>query len=212
VFPIRHQPFFTWVLSLLLIGLGFLLGHYHALHNGFLPQGVALWTASGLLPMRAEMGDFTPMLVTAIAEEIGLKQDAEERLLFPARVGDLQMERIISGEEAISHAQKIHGDKAPLARVFIPYYSGKDEQVTVWVFRMDSAHNAKTHMEKINERMAETQNENNFSTFYMQDVQINYLQSGNTKNYYYRKGNDIYWISMVTSDPTPLFLRFYEYF
>ena len=208
----RHQPIFTWVLSLLLIGLGFLLGHYHALHNGFLPQGGAFWTASGLLPMWAEMGDYTPLLITAITEEIGLKPGADERLLFPARVGELHMDKLISGEEALSHARKIHGDNAPLARVFIPYYSSKDEQVTVWIHQMDSVQNAKMHMEKINERMAETQNEENYSVFYMQDVQINYLQSGNTKNYYYREGNDIYWVSMVTSNPTPLFLRFYEYF
>jgi hypothetical protein len=208
----RHQPFFNWVLSLLLIGLGFLLGHYHALHNGFLPQGGAFLTASGLLPMRAEVGDYTPLLITAITEEISLKPEAEERLLFPARVGDLQMNKLISGEEAMTHAQKIHGDNAPLARVFIPYYSSKDEQVTVWIFEMASVQNAKMHMEIINERMTETQSENSFSTFSLQDVEVYYLQSGNTNNYYYRKDNVIYWISMVTSNPAPLFLRFYEYF
>ncbi|MEW5921859.1 MAG: hypothetical protein AB1796_13110 [Bacillota bacterium] len=209
----RRQIFLTSILSLLLIGLGFVLGHYYASSGSFLRKGsYVAWTAPSLFWSRVETVEYPPLLTAEIIEVDRWEREAKVELHFPARVGRLHMDKLISGKEAMEHAQRIHGNDAPLVRVFIPYYTSNDEQVTVWIFEIETVFEAKRHMDKINERMAETQDEDKCGSFYLQDVEINYLQSYNMNNYYYRKDNKIYWISLKSPDPIPLFLRFYEHF
>lgn len=209
----HRQNAITCILSLLLIGLGFVLGHYYASNGSLLRQGNNIaWTAPSVFWSKVETMEYSPLLTPGLMEADSLERDFKAELLFPARVGRLQMDKLVSGKEAMEHAQRIHGSEAPLVRVFIPYYSSNNEQVTVWVFEIETVHEAIRHMQKINERIMETQGEDGCSSFYMQDVEINHLLSANTNNYYYRKDNMIYWISLNSTNPIPLFLHFYEHF
>ncbi len=210
----RREVVFTCLLSFLLIGLGFLLGRYYALNGGLIRgQSSINWTVPSLFFSRVETFDYTPLLGTfTLDADMPGQEPLKADLHFPARVGRLNMDKLISGKEALEHAQRMHGYDAPIVRVFIPYYSSADEQVTVWVFEMDTALEARKHLGKINERMSALKDGGKFGSFFLQDVEVYYLNHCHTDNYYYRKDNMIYWVSLNSSDPIPLFLRFYEYF
>ncbi len=206
----RRNLFFTWVLSFLLIGMGFVLGHYYVGYGGFLSKENSLsWAAS--YPLTGADG-ISPSFSAGMLPDAPWKQEPGEELLYPDRIGSLHMVKLITGEEALEYARRIHGDDAPFKDVFIPYYSGRDEQVTVWIFETHSTHEAARHLKKINERINANHNPDNLGSFYLQDVLVFHMKSCSESNYYYRKDNNIFWISLITNDPIPLFFHFYEHF
>ena len=206
----RRNVLFNWILSFLLIGIGFVLGQFYASNDGFSQQGKTLaWAAPSLL---TEAGGSSPLFMGSMLPDAPWKQELDEEILFPARIGTLHMDKLIAGPEALEHALRIHGEDAPLVNVFIPYYSGREEQVTVWIFEIHNSLEAVKHLKKINDRITGKHDPCNYGSFYLQDVQVFHLQVSNVNNYYYRKGDSIYWISLITNDPIPLFLRFYEQF
>jgi len=97
-------------------------------------------------------------------------------------------------------------------RLFIPYYSSSENQVVVWVFEMNSSLEARQYTEKINQYIKESETCSNSGSFFLQNVEVNYVEGLNYDNYYYCKNNIIYWITLAAKDPMPLFLRFYELF
>ncbi len=206
----RRCLYFSWVLPFLLIGMGFMLGHYYAGYGGLSHQEDRLsWAASYPL---AIAGGSSPSFSAGMLPDAPWKQEPGEDILFPARVGSLHMDKLITGTEALEHALRIHGDDAPFDSVFIPYYSSRDEQATVWIFEIHSTHAAIKHLIKINNYIMANHDPNNHGSFYLQDVKVFHLQGCSENYYYYRKDNNIYWISLITNDPIPLFLRFYEHF
>ena len=208
----RRNLYYTWVLSFLLIGMGFVLGYYYTGYGGFpIHRGNTLSWAAGPPPL-TETGGNSPSFAAGMVPDAPWKQEPAVDIHFPAYVGLLHMEKLISGNEALEYALRIHGDDAPFDGVFIPYYRSRDEQVTVWLFETYSNFDAKKHLNKINNYITANHVPDNRSTFYLQDVQVFNLKKCNEYNYYYRKDNNIYWLSLITKDPIPLFLRFYEHF
>ncbi len=206
----RRDLYFTCVLSFLLIGMGFVLGHYYAVYDGFLSKEDSLsWAAA--YPLTGVDGS-SPSFTAGMLSDAPWKQKPGEELLYPDRIGSLHMDKLITGEEALEHAWRIHGDDAPFKDVFIPHYSGRDEQVTIWIFEIGSRSEAVKHLRKINDRITATHDPDNRGAFYLQNVPVFHLKSNSENYYYYRKDNNIYWISLITNDPLPLFLLFYEHF
>lgn len=206
----RRDLLLNLSLSFILIGIGFMLGNFYAGNGGFSRQEKTLtWTAPSML---TEMGGTPPSFMAGILLDAAWKQDATGDIIFPTRVGALHMNKLTTGPEALEHALRIHGDDAPFDGVYIPSYSSGEEQVTVWIFEIHSVYDAIKHLKKINDHIFINHDSGNYGSFYLQDVQVFHLQVDNKNNYYYRKDNKIYWISMATNDPIPLFIRFYEHF
>ena len=91
----------------------------------------------------------------------------------------------------------------------MPYYSSSENQVVVWVLKWVAE---AADMEKINLYINESETCSNSGSFFLQNVEVNYVEGLNYDNYYYCKNNIIYWITLAAKDPMPLFLRFYELF
>lgn len=205
----QRDSFLYWLLCFILIGVGFVLGIYYSANGGILRQGnsISLTAPSQL----TQTGTNSPLFMARLLIDAPWKQEPDEEMLFPAHVGTLQMDKLIAGSDALAYAKRIHGNDAPLESVFIPTYSNRNERVTAWVLEMHSTHEAIKHLRKINNYISK-QHPENYGSFYLQDVQVFHLQACSENSYYYRKDNTIYWVSLVTSDPIPLFLRFYEHF
>lgn len=214
----HRQSLYTVVFSLLLIGLGFFLGQYYAVskgrlwHLGKIISGANSFSAQEVLDAEVKNFSNTMEEKSPILETGELLLEEEKGLQFPSKVGDLYIDKIVSGKEALEHSQQIFGTDAPVKRVFIPYYSNSENQAVVWVFEMNSAHEALQYMEKINLYISESKTLQDCGSFFMENVEVYYVKGLNYDNYYYYKNNFIYWISLVTSDPATLFLTFYEFF
>lgn len=186
-----------------------MLGNFYAV-SGDLHQGKTLTFAAPSTSTAMESA--SPSFTTGILLDAVWKQEASEETIFPICVGSLHLDKLTTGPEALEHALRIHGDDAPFDGVYIPSYSGGEERVTVWIFEIHSVYDAAVHLKKINDHIYANHDPGTYGSFYLQDVQVFHLNISNENNYYYRKHNKIYWISMVTNDPIPLFLRFYEHF
>jgi len=215
---LHRQSVYLVILSLLLVGLGFFLGQYYALAKGMLWQATKIvWSANDSpSPGSVEKGDKLFLHISGNTTQL---QELEEHstqeateLQFPSKVDNLYIEKIISGKEALEHSQNIFGTEAPVKRLFIPYYSSSENQVVVWVFEMNSSLEARQYTEKINLYINESETCSNSGSFFLQNVEVNYVEGLNYDNYYYCKNNIIYWITLAAKDPMPLFLRFYELF
>jgi hypothetical protein len=205
-------------MSLLLVGLGFLLGQYYAIARG------KLWQTSKVIWSTADFPTFGSFkegdkIFSSIVNDESIVQEFKENspeeekdVQFPSKVGNLYIDKIISGKEALEHSQQIFGSEAPVKRLFIPYYSSSENQAVVWVFEMNSPVKALQYLEKINLRIEESETFHHSGSFFLQNVEVYYVKGLNFDNYYYCKDNIIYWISLIAHDPIPLFLKFYEHF
>lgn len=212
----KKQGLFFILYSLLLLSAGFLLGQLFVFSRGIYSWETIPWNSQDYFtssPVNGEMALLESgegvVLDSPEREGNGTEQ---ERIDFPSHVGNFYMDKIVLGEEALSYAQKIHGSEAPIKRVFIPYYSNMKEQVIIWVFELESLKEAIRHMERINDRLQKSQQYEEPESFFLQNVEVHYVQGMNLDNYYYRKGHVIYWVSIIAEDPIPLFLKFYDYF
>lgn len=197
---------FTWVLSVVLIGTGFGLGYFYVPGGSLFSQDKTVtWAAPSIL---AE----TPPFIFNMSVDLPWEQGTVEDAIFPAQVEELDLKSVVSGEEALEHARQIHGDDAKFNKVYIPFYSSADKQAMIWVIEFDSAFAAKQHFKRINDRLTDAHDHDSLNPFFLQDVEVYHLQACNMYNYYYRKANHIYWVSLVTNVPLPLFLNFYEHF
>jgi len=185
-----RQSFKLFFLALIFVGIGFSLGRF------FFPENVRIQGKKLL---------FEDMYV-------GEPPPNSEDIQFPFMVDGLLLDNLITGEEAMEYARKIHGEEAPLKQVFISYYCGNHEQVILWLFEFSSSEEAKKHMEKVNCQIKKSQNFTEYGSFYLQNVEVNHAKGFMQNNYYYNKERIIYWVSLFNEDPIPLFLEFYEYF
>lgn len=202
----NRDSWLTLILSLLLIGMCVVGYVYTTGYRALSGNKPITWAA----PLIETGTDFSYFSSSMLGDAIKLEHGEEN--LFPCQVGELYLEKFASGEEALVHAYRIHGEDAPFERVFIPFYRGHGEKVTVWIFETSSNVAAKKHILKMRDRISESHEPDRLGSFFLQNVQISHLKDSNTYNYFYRKGDIIYWVSLATTDPLPLFLRFYEYF
>ncbi len=209
---LRRPFFFTVLLSLLLVALGFMLGQFHVVSGG------SFWPSSeSLLRVRS--------FFSAADDGTGAKEKEEmpgECLLesgngelypsieVPGEVGGLALDLIISGEEAVALASQIYGDVDCVESVLIPSYSNGEERVTIWIFSMLSPAEAEVYLEKINRRVLSSERFTVCDSFFIQETQIHHVQGLDMINYYYASGSNVFWHSLVSDDPLPLFLEFYE--
>lgn len=211
---LRRPLLYTVLLSILLVGLGFMLGQHHILHGG------SFWPSFEMLSRGAGFFDAPKEEVMAEEKELGAADielmndtaDPYPSIEVPLQVGKLSLERMLSGEEAIRLFQKIFGDKDMIQEVLIPCYTNSDEQVIVWVFSMFSPAEAEAHLEQINTRMQKSEKFNTCGSFFIDDIQIYHVQGLEMNNYYYAREEKVLWLSLVSGQPLPLFLQFYEKF
>jgi hypothetical protein len=214
---LHRQLWYTVIMSLLLIGVGFFLGEYYAISRGILSENSRLFCSFTDIPVFSSDsgGRNKPALGFGSVTVAELKTKSAEKqveLGFPPRVGDFYLDRVVSGKEALEHSQKIFGAEISVENVFIPHYSSRDDQLFIWVFEMDSLLEAKECLDKVNNRIDESDTFEQVKSFFIQNVEVYYVKGLDYNNYYYRKNNTIYWFSSVIDDPIPLFLEFYEYF
>jgi len=211
---LQRQTVCTVFMSLLLVGLGFLLGQYYAISRGMLWEAVSYSPAAPKFSADQKeeaawgggdmfMGD--TLVGPRIDEQTG-------DLQLPSRVDDLHMDKLLTGEEALEHSRKIFGAEAPIRKAFVPYYSSGDAQGIVWILKLESACKARQHVDIINSYIKESETFTPCGSFFLQNVEVHHVEGLNFNNYYYSKDNYIYWISLAAGDPVPLFLKFYEKF
>ncbi len=205
-----RQAFKLFLLAIIFTGIGFLLGYFFFPGNGNLQGKRLLWSAP--------CDTFNPAekkALSFLAEEmfVGEPPPEVDDIQFPSTIAGLMMDKLITGEEALDYARRIHGEDNPIQRVFISHYSGKHEQVILWLFEFPTSEEALEYMKKVNNRINKSRICQKCGFFYLQNVKINYVQGLQlNNNYYYNKQKIIYWISLLNNDPIPLFLKFYEYF
>lgn len=211
---LHRQSLYTIIFSLLLVSIGFFLGQYYAVSRGRLWHlgKIISGTSSFSSPQVIDAGDKKTFNVSMDDKTFIPEKEEGKRLQFPSKVGNLYIDKIISGKEALEHSQQIFGTDAPVKRLFIPYYSNSENQAVVWVFEMNSSYEARQYTEKINLYISDSKTLQDCGSFFIDKVEIYYVKGLNYDNYYYYKNNFIYWISLVTKDPATLFLTFYEYF
>lgn len=196
-------------LAFIFIVIGFLLGRFFPLANGKSQGKKALCMTPCSVNNLVQQSSNLVLLEGMITCE---SSPGVEDISFPSSVGDFFMDKLITGEEALQYANRICGDDAPIQQVFISRYSSGAEQVILWIFEFSSTTEAREHMEKVQLRINDSQICTPSSSFYLENVEINFVQGLKLDNYYYNKQNLIYWVSLLTEDPIPLFLEFYQHF
>lgn len=204
-----RQAVKLFFLALVFMGIGFLLGRLFFPENGGM-QEKKLFGNAPKYNLSAAKFDDLPFLFEDMY--VGEPPPGLEDIQFPSMVDGLLMDKLVTGEEAMEYARKIHGEDAPIERVFISYYCGNHEQVILWLFEFSSSEEAKKHMEKVSGQIKNSHILTEYGYFYLQNVEVNYVQGLMQNNYYYNKDRIIYWVSLFNKDPIPLFLEFYEYF
>ncbi|MGI6317219.1 MAG: hypothetical protein GX263_04030 [Firmicutes bacterium] len=212
----HRQLWYTVTMSLLLIGIGFFLGEYYAISRGILNKDSRLFCSIADFPVSIADGGGNKQVTgfgsVSTAELQINSTDEHGELRFPSKVGGFYLDKVVSGKEALEHSRRIFGVEVPVENVFIPHYSRRDDQLFIWVFELDSLLEAKKCLDKVNKRIDESDTFEQVKSFFLQNVEVYYVKGLEYNNYYYRKGNIIYWFSSIIDDPIPLFLEFYEYF
>lgn len=211
----HRQIWYMVAMSFLLVGIGFFLGQYYATSKGmFWQTDGTIWSNADHLVFYTgsdQEHEFSSVLTNnlELAEELC---ESNEELQFPSKVSNLYMDKLVSGKEALDHSFQILGSEAPINRVYIPHYSSGEDEAIAWVFELDSSFEANQYLNKINDRMQESETCEQSGSFFIQNIKVFYVKGLDYDNYYYLKNSIIYWFSFLADDPMPLFLKFYEQF
>ena len=211
------QALFTLLLALLLVGTGFVLGQYYAINRG-IPKLNSLSFFSSSQPldrlevqeqnMAEEAQGFSSLSASVLEKD----EQEEERLLVPDELVDLRLSRLVEGEEALAEGLSFMGDSEAIKNITIPYYVGGNSQVTVWIVETYSSGEAAQLLEKMDCRLRDSDVFYNHETLIFDDFLVYGIEGLNMNNYYYRKNNLVFWISIISEEPEELLSKLFPYF
>ncbi|RQD73701.1 MAG: hypothetical protein D5R97_08990, partial [Candidatus Syntrophonatronum acetioxidans] len=92
-----------------------------------------------------------------------------------------------------------------IIKAFIPYYQGSNQQAIIWIAESREKENAKYLIGKIDERVPERDVFDNYSSWVKDDTLVYHVEGMGWYNYYYQKGNRVYWVCIQGEDPREIF-------
>ena len=208
----QRQTFLTLILSLLLVGTGFTLGQYYTITKG-IPGLDALPFLSAKQEQPSELQEESQELKD-LSISNGYQQDVqrERQLIVPEELGKLRLSRLVEGEEALKESFRFLGGSELINKVTIPYYVSGNSQVIVWIIETYTSEEAIRILERMDDRLQDSDVFYNHDTLTFEGFAVNTIEGLNMHNYYYRRGNKVFWASIMSEEPGEIILLLLQYF
>ncbi len=125
----------------------------------------------------------------------------DDKSLFPERLGDMHLVKVIKGEEALANVQSFQGTTIDIARAYIPHYQIGNRQVIIWITESHHEKDAAELIERMSHTIPNNEKFHNFDFFYTGGIKVYQVERMGWFNYFYQKENGVYWVSI--QDDTP---------
>ena len=161
--------------------------------------GIPDWFPNGSTIMMAQDPPFRGLGKDTLGEEFTIFK--EDTSMFPERLGDMHLIKVIVGQEALDNVQSFQGTSIDIAKAYIPHYQTANRQAIIWITESHDQQDAKDLIQRINLRIPENENFYNDEVFYKNGIKVYKVERMGWFNYYYRNGNRIYWAAIQDDNP-----------
>ncbi|UNC92906.1 hypothetical protein [Candidatus Contubernalis alkaliaceticus] len=134
-----------------------------------------------------------------LGEEFNIYQD--DKSLFPERLGDMRLIKVIKDDEALANVQRFQGTTIDIARAYIPHYQIGTRQAIIWITESYHEEDARDLIKKMTQAIPKNEKFFNYEVYYDNGIKVYRAESKDWVNYFYQKGNGVYWVSI--QDDTP---------
>ncbi len=150
-------------------------------------------------PMMSQDPPFRGLGKDTLGEEFNIYQ--EDKPLFPERLGDLYLVKVIKGEEALANVQSFQGTTIDIAQAYIPHYQIGNRQAIIWITESHHEEDAAELIQRMSHTIPNNEKFYNFDIFYTSGIKVYQVERMGWFNYFYQKENGVYWVSI--QDDTP---------
>ncbi|MDO9573420.1 MAG: hypothetical protein Q7I94_00385, partial [Candidatus Contubernalis sp.] len=135
-----------------------------------------------------------------LGEEFNIYPD--NKSLFPKRLGDMHLIKVIKGEEALANVQRFQGTTIDIARAYIPHYQIGSRQAIIWITESHHEKDAIDLIQKMSVIVPENEKFYNYDVFYSKGIRVYQVEGMGWFNYFYQKGIGVYWVSIQDDNPS----------
>lgn len=127
---------------------------------------------------------------------------------IPNQIGDLQVAKSVSGEEALVEIGRLHGADMPVSSAHIANYVGKSGNVNLLVGGVHSPEHASQILQKMVDKIQNGQTEyKNLARITVDGQPVYSLDGPKGKNFMFQNANQVVWLEIVASSDPMTVLR-----
>ncbi|GAW93744.1 hypothetical protein [Calderihabitans maritimus] len=113
---------------------------------------------------------------------------------FPQALAGMPLVHLVTGEQAIAQISKLHGTNIPIENGYIAMYRSEDRQAVLWISESATSEEAEELLKIMDEKMPGSSAFSNYTVKVIDGKTYYYVTGIGMHNYYYLKGNRVYWL------------------
>lgn len=117
---------------------------------------------------------------------------------LPKTIEGLPLVNVVSGKAALDQISQLHGTNIQMTSGYIATYEKEQERVIVWVGRAKSTSDAQALLDAMVGKMANSKVFAKPEKLVIKDRAYYYTVGAGMSNYFYVKGDSVYWIGAIT--------------
>ncbi|MCX8084597.1 MAG: hypothetical protein N3C60_06745 [Calditerrivibrio sp.] len=118
----------------------------------------------------------------------------------PKKLLNINLTRLVKGNEAIEEIHRLHGTRFPLVDGFVAEYSFKDKLIIMWGSKSKNEYEAKRLFEEMHRKMPHSKVFMGLKKVKIADIDAYYVSGMDMDNYYFLLKDTNYWVAVKNND------------